>query len=39
MGVMEIFDGCSGDFCSLSYRYLVGVMEIFDGCSGDIYSL
>jgi len=31
MGVLEIFDECPGDFCSVSWRYLIGVLEILIG--------
>jgi len=43
MGVLEIFDGCPGDICSVFsgylitvWRYLINVLEIFDWCPGDI---
>jgi len=26
--VLELFSGCPGDICSLSWRYLIGVQEI-----------
>jgi len=36
IGVLEIFERCPGDICSVSRRYLMGVLEVFDGCPGDI---
>jgi len=36
MGILEIFDVCPGDICSVSWRYLNGVLEVFDWCLGDI---
>jgi len=36
IGVLEIFDWCSGDIWWFSWRYLMGVLEIFDGCALDI---
>jgi len=37
MGVLEIFDRSTGDFCLVSWRYLMGVLEKFDVCLGDIW--
>jgi len=32
MGVLEIFDGCLGNICMVSWGYLMGVLEIFPWC-------
>jgi len=37
MDVLEVFDGCPGDICSVSWRSLIGVLEIFNVCVGYIY--
>jgi len=36
MGVLRIFDGCSGDILFVSWRYLMGVLEIFGWYPVDI---
>jgi len=28
---LEILDGCSGDICRVTWRYLIDDLEIFDG--------
>jgi len=35
MGVLQIIDGCPGDICSVSWKYLTCVLEIFDVFPGD----
>jgi len=34
--VLKIFDRCSRDILSVSWRYLISVLETFCGCPGDI---
>jgi len=36
VGVLEIFSGCPGDICCVTWRYLMIVLEIFDGYAEDI---